>query len=194
MAVEKFVPFGLANISLTDDEGNVINFDGKLGVDNSYLQVEGGSIEIEPEMEEIVFADFGASPQDHRATGQSITVTIVAGQEDINILQLALAGTETVGTGEDISGVTDGRLGASNRERGRRMNIHPRFLPEDDKSKDYTIYKVASTGSFTREFGNEQGQIEIELSAYPRDGADPTKPGNFYYTGAVDPNATAETP
>lgn len=194
MAIEKFVPFGLANITLTDDEGNAIKFDGKMGEEHSYLQVEGGSIEFEPELEEIVFADYGASPQDHRTTGYNVTATIVAGQETVELLQLALAGTETIKSDGVVTGVADGRLGASNRARGRRMNIHPRFLPADQKENDYTLYKVASTGSYTREFGNEQGQLEIELTAYPRDNADASSYGNFFYSGAVDPHADETAP
>lgn len=193
MAKEKFIPFGQANITLERGEEK-INFHGKNTPegDNEYLQVEGGKVTIEPEMEEIKFEDYGSSPYDHRVTGFKVSLSIVAGQETITIMKLAIAGTIDVKpSGEETAtGVTDGPLGASNRERGMKATIHPRFVPASDKTKDFTIYNVASTGSYERPYGNEQGRIELEMECYPRDGADASKGGNFFYTGAVDPNGT----
>lgn len=197
MAEAKFIPFGQANITLGEGS-TAINFHGKNTPegDNEYLQVEGGELQLEPDFEEIKFEDFGTSPYDHRLVGYKGTLKIVAGQETIDMLKLALAGTVEIADGDtgQASGVTDGPLGASNRKRAVRAIIHPRFLPASDKSKDFVLYAVASTGGYTRPYGNEQGKIELELQCYPRDGADASKGSNFFYTGAVDPNATATEP
>lgn len=193
-AEPKLVPFGMANITLEDDKGNKIYFRGKnTDEGNEYLQVSGGTLTLDPDFEEIKFEDFGKSPYDHYLVGYKGKLKIVAGQEDITMLKLAIAGaTDITDTGKGVTGVTDGPLGMSNRKRAYRINIHPRFLPESDKSKDITIYKAASTSGYTRPYGNSQGKVEIELAAYPRDNADATVGANFFFTGEIDPNKKEE--
>ncbi|PTK45188.1 hypothetical protein BUZ61_16455, partial [Staphylococcus nepalensis] len=107
------IMFGLADIIIGEGE-DIIKFDGKNGDERSYLQVEGGSITFEPTLEDIKFADYGDNAYDQRVIGYEVTVTVVAGQETIDMLQLAIAGTTTVQdeTGE-TTGVTDSTLCAS---------------------------------------------------------------------------------
>lgn len=186
------IPFGPADITIGDGP-DAITFDGKIGKELSELQAEGGTINIEPTFADINSIDFGESAYDQYTTGVNVTVTIVALHESIRTLKLAIAGAQDVTDAENgVTGVTDGPVGQSNRDKGVRVNIHPRNMG-DDKSFDYTIYKMAPTESFERPFNLEQGTIQIQFVAYPRDGADASKGGNFYYTGAVDPNAEASS-
>ena len=181
------IMFGLADI-IIGEGADIIKFDGKNGDERSYLQVEGGSVSFEPTFEDIKFADYGDNPYDQRVIGFQVTVTVVAGQETIDMLKLAIGGTEEVkGTDEAVTGVTDSPLGASNRKRGKAMRIHPRFAG-DDHSRDINIYKVATNSEVERAFGNEQGSFEMTFVAYARDGADANKAGNYFYTGVKDPN------
>ena len=86
-----------------------------------------------------------------------------------------------------MTGVTDAPLGASNRRRAKSMRIHPRFAGTNH-SRDINIYKVATNSDVERAFANEQGSFEMEFVAYARDNADANKPGNYFFTGEVDPN------
>lgn len=182
---EEEIMFGLADIIIGEGE-EMIKFDGKNGDERSYLQVEGGSVSFEPTLEDIKFEDYGSNPYDQRVTGYEVTVTVVAGQETIDILQLAIAGTQAVKDGDEVTGVTDSPLGASNRRRAKSMRIHPRFARGHDR--DINLYKVATNSDVERSFANEQGSFEMEFAVYPRDNADANKPGNYFYTGEKDPN------
>lgn len=190
---KKQIPFGPADIFI-GEEGNEIRFDGK-NVAGSQLQAEGGSINIEPTFAPITSIDFGESDYDDFSTGYAVTVNIVALHESVETLKLAIASAQDIVTGEDanvkVTGVTDAPVGQSNREKAVRVRIHPRNAGEN-RDFDYTVYKMAPVESFEREFSLEQGTIQIQFKAYPRDGADASKGSNFFYTGAVDPNASAE--
>lgn len=179
------IPFGLADIIVTKPDGETIRFDG---VDE--LQAEGGEVVLTPELEGIVIADYGTGNYDERVVGYTGSVTIVAAQESLRVLELAIASAETITetVGGDVVGLMDAPIGSSMRKKAARVTIHPRHLPDTDKSQDITLYKAASTGDFTRAQANSQGNIPITMSMYPRDGMDPSKPGNFYYIGGTDPN------
>ncbi len=183
---EDEIMFGLADIIIGEGD-DIIKFDGKNGDKDSYLQVEGGSVKFEPTLEDIKFADYGDNPYDQRVIGYEVTITVVAGQETIDTLKLAIAGTTDVKDGNKVTGVTDAPLGASNRRRAKSMRIHPRFAGTDH-SRDINIYKVATNSDVERAFANEQGSFEMEFVAYARDNADANKPGNYFFTGEVDPN------
>src|SRR5699024_5433792 len=173
--------FGLADILIGEGEDQV-KFDGK-----EYLQAEGGSLSLTPQYEDITFEDFGETPVEKRLSGWEGEVTIVAGQEDAKILELALASTVSVdNSGGGEKGVTDAPLGTA--VKGHKVRIHPRVLPDSVKDMDWTIYNMASTEGFTREYNQEQGNVEITLTMLPREGFDASKPGNFFFRGAVDPN------
>lgn len=182
------IMFGLADIIIGEGK-DIIKFDGKNGDKDSYLQVEGGSITFEPTLEDVSFADYGDNPYDQRVIGYEVTITVVAGQETIDILKLAIAGTQDVTSdgGKTVTGVTDAPLGASNRKRAKAMRIHPRFAGKDH-SRDINLYKVATNSEVERAFGNEQGSFEMEFVAYARENANANKAGNYFYTGSVDPN------
>ena len=182
MAQEKEIVYGLADITIGEGE-DAIKFDGK-----DYLQAEGGEVSITPQFEDITVEDFGEVPIEKRLTGWEGELTVVAAQEDADILELALGATEKV-EGE-TGGSMDARIGT--KLKGRKVVIHPRMLPAEDKSQDITIYNMASTEGLTRSYANEQGNVSLTLSMMPRENFDASKPGNFYYRGAVDPNA--ETP
>lgn len=185
---KKQIPFGPADIFIGEDD-NEIRFDGK-NVDGSQLQAEGGSINIEPTFAPITSVDFGESDYDDYSTGYSVTVNIVALHESVETLKLAIASAQDIvaAEGVEVTGVTDAPVGQSNREKAVRVRIHPRNAGAN-KDFDYTVYKMAPVESFERAFSLEQGTIQIQFKAYPRDGADASKGSNFFYTGAVDPNA-----
>lgn len=182
------IPFGLSNITITDSNDETVVFDG---VDE--LQAEGGEVTFSPELEDIIIADYGNTAFDQRVVGYTGTVTINAAQESINVLQLALAASEQIvdSGSSEVVGVTDAAIGSSLRAKGKKVHIHPRNLPADLKDMDITIYKMVSNGEYTRTTGNTQSSITITLSMLPRDGMDPSKPGNFFYLGGTDPNAVA---
>lgn len=183
MANDKEYIFGLADISIGDGP-TTIKFDGK-----EYLQAEGGSLSLTPTYTEFTFADFGDTVVERRLSGWEGSVTIVAGQEDAKLLELALASTEEVtDTESGVSGVMDAKIGT--KLIGRKVTIHPRGLPESVKDMDWTIYNMAATEGFEREYNQEQGNVSITLSMMPRIDFDASKPGNFFFRGATDPNAT----
>lgn len=182
MATDKEYIFGVADITIGKGEDQ-IKFDGK-----DYLQAEGGTLSLEPQYEEITFEDFGETVVEHRLSGWEGTMTIVAGQEDVEILQLALASTERIKStdADGKDGAMDAPLGTP--AKGRHVNIHPRNLPKEVKDMDWNVYNMASIGGFEREYAQEQGNISIELTMMPREGFDASKPGNFFYRGGTDPH------
>lgn len=182
MAGEKTIVYGLADVTIGEGE-DAIKFDGK-----AYLQAEGGELSLTPQFEDIVVADFGEVPIEKRLKGWEGEFTVVAAEEDADILELALGTTEDITDSEssEVVGSMDARIGT--KLKGRKVTIHPRSLPTEDKSQDITIYQMASTEGLTRSYANEQGNVSIALSMMPRVGFDASKPGNFFFRGAVDPN------
>lgn len=178
--------FGISDIMVGEGE-DIIKFDGKNGDSNSYLQAEGGSVSFEPEMEDVVIADYGNSPYDQRSTGYNVTVSIVAAQQTIDMLLLAIAGTDTVDEDGKVTGVADAPLGASNRKKAKPIRIHRR-AEGDNHDNDINIYKAGANDEVEISSANEQGSLEISMTAYPRDNANPSRKGNYFFTGAVDPN------
>lgn len=87
--------FGVADITIGEGD-NLIEFNGK-----DYLQADGGELTLTPQFTEFQFADFGETIVDRRLSGWEGSVTIVAGQEDAKILELAL------GTTTDVMDSTD---------------------------------------------------------------------------------------
>lgn len=184
LAAER-IPFGPADI-IIGEGADAIKLDGK-----DYLQVEGGEVTLTPSFADENFIDLGESRYDARVTGYEGQVTFTLGQESAKILQLALAASQAITdtTSGEIVGITDAAIGTSMRAKAKRVTIHPRSLPADDKSHDIVIYKMASTGDFSRAYGIEQGTIAVQLDMFPRDNMDAAKGANFFYTGPQDPNA-----
>lgn len=182
----KYIPFGMADITIGEGE-NAIKFDGK-----TYLQADGGEISIEPELEDLVMPDFGSTPYDQVIVGYNAELTIVAGNRDLKVLALAMAYTESItdASGGEPVGLMDAKIGTSMRSKAQRVNIHPRGMGTD-RTNDINIYKMAGVSEFAESYANEQGQNEITMNMYPRDGADANKPGNFFFIGDTDPNAEA---
>lgn len=180
------IPFGLATVTVGDGV-DAIKFDGV-----EYLQAEGGELNIEPELESIEFQDFGSSPYDERIMGYIGTLKIVMGQNDLKLFEKMYAFHSQIvdAVSSEVVGLTDEAIGASMREKAVPVTIHPREMGEDT-SLDIHIYKMAGAGAFSRAYEISQGTYEVELKMYVRDGADPTKPGNFYYIGNTDPSVPA---
>lgn len=181
----KYIPFGLADITIGTGV-DAIKFDGK-----NYLQADGGEVSIEPELEDIVIPDFGTTPYDQVIVGYNGTLTIVAGNRDLKVLALAMAYTEQIASAEGGTpvGLMDAKIGTSMRAKGKPVKIHPRGMGMD-ASNDINIYNMAGVSEFNEGYANEQGQNEMELRMFPRNGADANKPGNFFYIGDTDPNPT----
>lgn len=181
------IPFGLSTITIGEGV-DALKLDGV-----NYFQSEGGEINIEPELEDITFQDFGSSPYDQRISGYTGELKIVVGQNDLALFQKLWSYhseiVDAVDT-QEVVGVTDAKIGQSMREKAVPVVIHPREMGSDT-SLDIHIYKMAGTGAFNRTYETAQGKYEVTLSMFMRDDADPTKPGNFYYIGDTDPNAGA---
>ncbi|WP_028983333.1 hypothetical protein [Sporolactobacillus terrae] len=179
------IPFGPSTVTVGEGT-DAISFDGK-----KYLQAAGGEVQFQPQWADITSIDFGSSPLDRRLTGYQGHVQVTAAQEDLKILGLALAGTEPITStdGGETVGLMDSKIGTSLRSKGKKVTIHPRQLPDDDHSLDIVLYKVAADGDFQKQWDQNQSNRQITLNMMPRDGFDPTKPGNYFYIGPNDPNA-----
>lgn len=183
------IPFGLANITIGDvGADDQLKFDGV-----NEFQADGGEFTVSPILEDITVADFGNGPYDQRIVGYEGTLTITAAQESIAVLKEAIAGAATITdtTTGDVVGLMDAPIGTSLRKTAKRVHIHPRNLPASMKDMDITIFKMASNGEFTRSTGNTQGNITINLTMYPKDGMDPSLPGNYFFVGGTDPYPAA---
>lgn len=172
------IPFGLATITIGDGV-DALSLDGI-----NYFQAEGGEINIEPELEDITFQDYGSSPYDQRISGYTGELTVVVGQNDLKIMQKLFAYHAEIvdATSTEVVGVEDAKIGQSMREKAVPVTIHPREMGTNT-SLDIHIYKMAGTGAFNRTYENAQGNYEVTLTMFMKDDADPTKPGNFYYIG-----------
>lgn len=179
------IPFGLADFTIGEGV-DIVKFDG---IDN--FQADGGEVSIEPILEAVNIADFGASDYDDFINGFTGEITIVGAEHSLKLIELAMAYADKIvdaGAPTTTIGLTDAKIGTSMRAKGKKMVIHPRDMGVD-KSLDINLYKVASVGAYGRTFANEQGQNELTFKMYPRDGADASRGGNFYYIGNTDPNA-----
>ncbi|MYL44587.1 hypothetical protein GLV94_02930 [Virgibacillus halodenitrificans] len=183
MAGEKAIVFGLADITIGDGV-DALTFNG-----TDYLQAEGGELSLTPQFQDITVEDFGEVPIEKRLSGWEGQLKVVAAEEDAKILELALGATEDItdSVSSEVVGSMDAKIGT--KLKGQKVVIHPRSLPASDKSRDITIYQMASTEGLTRSYANEQGNVEITLTLLPRQGFDASKPGNFFYRGGTDPNA-----
>jgi hypothetical protein len=178
------IPFGLADFTIGEG-ATAIKFDG---LEN--FQADGGEVSIEPILQAVNVADFGASDYDDFVNGFTGTVTIVGAEHSLKLMETAMAYADKIvdaGTPAVTKGLTDSKIGTSMRSRGTKMTIHPREMGAD-KSNDIVLYKVASVGAYTRSYANEQGRNELSFKMYPKDGASAAKSGNFFYVGATDPN------
>jgi hypothetical protein len=186
MADDIKIPFGLADITIGEG-AEAVSFNGK-----DYFQAEGGEITLTPVYQDIVIADFGESIYDKILTGYNGTLTFVAAQETLDVIEVALSATEAITdtTTSEKVGLMDAKIGTSLRSKAKKVIIHPRIMGTD-LSLDINLYKMASDGEFTKSFANEQGNRSVSMSLLPRDGMDVTKPGNFFYVGSTDPNAVA---
>jgi hypothetical protein len=184
MADEIKIPFGLADITIGEG-ADVVKFDGLAN-----FQADGGEITLTPIFQEIKLADFGESVYDKILTGYTGTLTFVAAQDDLKVLQVALSASEAITdtVGGETVGLMDAKIGTSLRSKAKKVTVHPRILGAV-KDFDINLYKMASDGDFTKSYANEQGKQSVSMSLFPRDGMDVSKPGNFFYIGAKDPNA-----
>lgn len=176
------IPFGAATITIDPDGTEPIVFDGV-----EYGQADGGEVNLEPVLADIKYIDFGDANYDDYINGYEGTVKVVASANDIKIIKLHLGNaTEIVDGTSEQEALVDSKVGTSMRDKGKKITIHPREMGSD-KSLDINIYKATAVGAFTRTFNAEQGTQEIELKMYVRDGADPSKEGNYFYIGSSDP-------
>lgn len=171
--------FGPADIILNKGQADrEIAFDG---IEN--LQFEGGELVLEPQYADITSVDMGGGNYDHYFTHFEGTLTISGFEDSLENFRLALGGTQEITDGDEVIGYSDAPVGASNRERANTVDIAPRFLMGDTGTEHIHIYKAASTASYNRTYGLEQGSLAIELAIYPKDGAKPLEGDNFFRRG-----------
>jgi len=179
--------FGQANIEFTHIKtGNKLNFNGQ-----QYLQAEGGEYTLTPSYYDEKWADSGENTVEKWLTGQEGGLKVVIGQYSPKLMQLALNAVQTITdtTSGSVVGFTDAPMGMKASDNAYKVRVHPRILPDSDKSQDITFYRVIADSEFTRAFANEINNIEINFNMIPRENADFSKGGNYYYTGPTDPNA-----
>lgn len=180
------IPFGVATITLDPGGASPLALDG-----SNYLQADGGELNIEPILGEITFQDFGETVYDDYINGYTGELTVVLGQNELELMRKFFAYHADIVDAVDgttVVGATDEAIGKSLRSKAVPVKIHPREMGADT-SLDITIYKMAGTGAFNRVYESAQGKYEVTLKMYPRDNADATTSGNFYYIGNTDPNA-----
>lgn len=172
--------FGPADFIINKGQEDEVRFDGF-----EELQNEGGEITLEPQFQPITSVDTGGGDVDDRFTHYVGTITISGFEDSLKNFELALGGLQEIRETEDgeVKGYSDAPVGASNRKRGKTIDIAPRGLMEQDSGEHIHIYKAASTASYNRSYGNEQGAIAIELKIYPKDGANFAQGDNYFRRG-----------
>lgn len=167
------IQFGLADITIDEQ---------KIG-----LQADKATVSIEPVFEDIVVLDAGKEAYDKRLVGYKGTVEFVIAEEDLELYQYALVAKKV--TKLEKNALIDMKIGTSLRKDfGKKIVIHPRNAT--DKDTDITIYKAVPSGSFSREYGLEQGKLAIKFDMLAKDDADFSKEGNYFCIG--DPETLTE--
>lgn len=174
--------FGFADITFDEGTDNEIRFDGKLCEDGSYMQAEGGELELTPITQEIELPELGEGVFDHIVTGWEGTLKVVASRATLDLISKTVSGTVSLEDNRKVVSVTDAPVGASLRETGRKVRLHPRQMGTD-VSEDYVIHKVVNTSGINKTYQNEQGNHEMEFVVLPKDCADANKPNNYFYIG-----------
>lgn len=121
--------YGMADVVVTLPNGEIVAFDGKVTDDGQhFLQAEGAEFSFKPTFNDIKTADTGESNLDDRVSGFDLSVKLTATQENLKLLEFALAGVSAIKStdGSSTVGLTDAPLGASNRKRAGKVTIHPR--------------------------------------------------------------------
>lgn len=179
---EQKYEFGFATFTFDEGTENELRFDGKLCEDGSYMQAEGGELELTPVTQEIELPELGDGVFDHIQTGWEGSLKIVGSKASLDLISKTISGTISFDKEGKVVSVTDAPVGSSLREKGRKVRIHPRQLG-DDTSEDFVIHKVVNTSGITKTYQNEQGQHEMEFVILPKDCADANKPNNYFYIG-----------
>lgn len=179
---EQKYEFGFATFTFDEGTENELRFDGKLCEDGSYMQAEGGELELTPVTQEIELPELGDGVFDHIQTGWEGSLKIVGSKASLDLISKTISGTISFDKEGKVVSVTDAPVGSSLREKGRKVRIHPRQLG-DDISEDFVIHKVVNTSGITKTYQNEQGQHEMEFVILPKDCADANKPNNYFYIG-----------
>lgn len=172
------IPYGLCDIYIGGT---------KMG-----LQADKAELTIEPTFKDIKVEDFGDEPFDKRLSGYKIGFKAVMATESAENLKYGLMATEIQGA-DGKTAYVDSPLGASLRKSGKTLRIHPRELPEDNKDYDCNIFLAVPASKYSRPYGNEQGKVEIQLEALPKEGFDVTKPENYFRIGDLNLGAAKPT-
>ncbi|WP_263707999.1 hypothetical protein [Shouchella tritolerans] len=181
------IPFGPATYILDEGLETELSFDGV-----NEMQNEGGELTLTPETEDIVILDYGNTAYDKRLVGWEAEVVISAARQTLEIMHAAMSFANPIMKDGKIVGLQDAPIGSSARLKGRTLTIRPRNAK--DRSTDIFLFKVVASGEFTRSYGNEQGNVPLTLSVLPKDGADPTKDGNYFRIGGVEEDNGDDTP
>ncbi|MGW7932327.1 hypothetical protein ACWEWU_11770 [Staphylococcus xylosus] len=187
---EKKYEFGFATITFDEGTDDEIKFDGQLCGKDSYMQADGGELELKPVTKEIELPELGDTPFDYIVVGWEGTLKVVGSKASLELISKTVSGTVTQKRDGKIVSITDAPIGSSMRENGRKVRLHPRGLG-DDKSEDFVIHKVVNTEGVSKMYKNEQGKHEMEFSVLVKDCADPTKSNNYFYIGE-DPDKISD--
>lgn len=130
--------------------------------------------------------EYGDDPIDKYVTGHNITVEMVFAEESMAVLKEAMiAHFTTTGTGETAkTTIQDAPVGKTLTELGfgKEILIHRRKYGANTDN-DVTIYKAVPTSGLNVVYGPDQSNISVTFQALPKDGADPSKEGNFFRIG-----------
>ncbi len=184
--------YGFADIIFDEGTENEVRFDGKLCEDGSYMQADGGELELKPITQEMNLPELGEGVFDYVTNGWEGSLKVVASRATLELISKTLSGTVSFLRDGKVVSITDAPVGSSLRDKGRKVRIHPRQLG-DDTSEDIVIHKVVNTSGLSKTYQNEQGNYEMEFEILPKDCADANKPNNYYYIGE-DPDELGEAP
>ena len=141
---------------------------------------EGGvTLHIEPELKDMKADQFGTGPVDHRITGWNIRAIVPLAQTDYETLKQA-----AVFLTEGIDGLTDRQLGASMRNLGKQLTLHP--LEVEGTDEDVVFFLAAPITAMELSYSyDDQRVYNVEFFAYPKDGASAADEGNYLTIGGT---------
>lgn len=152
-------------------------------------QTKGGvEATIEPLLKEIKIDQYGESAYDDRIVGWNVRVSVPILETDYATLKQTLLYLGEIGVEPGAVKLADRKLGTSMRELAQQLVVHPLENDPANLTDDITLYLAAPVNSISLGYNYENERVvQVEFKAYPKEGADPTNPDNYFCIG--DPAA-----